>query len=167
LPITNIFPRNSVAVFSYAMWQEGFVVAKNNPKKIFGIPDLARKDVRITNREHGAGCRRLLDDLLKENNISVNQVKGYDQATAGHIPAARLVQSGEVDCCVGTQAGARALGLDFVALTQKPYHVVIRRKQLDLPPIQTLIETLGRSSFRREIEASVGYDMSTSGDRLI
>lgn len=167
LPITNIFPRNSVAVFSYAMWQEGFVVAKNNPKKISGISDLARKDVRITNREHGAGCRRLLDDLLKENNISVNQVKGYDQATAGHIPAARLVQSGEVDCCVGTQAGARALGLDFVTLTQKPYHLVIRRKQLGLPPIQTLIETLGRSSFRREIEASVGYDMSTSGDRLI
>jgi molybdate-binding protein len=167
LPITNIFPRNSVAVFSYAMWQEGFVVAKNNPKKICGISDLARKDVRITNREHGAGCRRLLDDLLKENSISFNQVKGYDQATAGHIPAARLVQSGEVDCCVGTQAGARALGLDFVPLTQKPYHLVIRRKQLGLPPIQTLIETLGRSSFRREIEASVGYDMSTSGDRLI
>lgn len=167
LPITNIFPRNSVAVISYAVWQEGLVVAKDNPKKISGISDLARKDVRITNREHGAGCRRLLDDLLKDHGISTSQVKGYEQITTGHLPAARLVQSGDVDCCVGTQAGARALGLDFIPLAQKPYHLVIRRKQLELPPIQMLIETLGRSSFRREIEASVGYDMRTAGNRLI
>jgi molybdate-binding protein/DNA-binding XRE family transcriptional regulator len=167
LPITNIFPRNSVAVISYAIWQEGLVVAKGNPKKISGISDLARKDVRITNREHGAGCRRLLDDLLKAHDISASQVKGYDRAATGHIPAARLVQSGDVDCCISTRAGARALGMDFVPLAQKPYHLVIRRKQLDLPAIQTLIETLGRSSFRREIEVSVGYDMRTAGDRLI
>jgi molybdate-binding protein len=61
----------------------------------------------------------------------------------------------------------RALGLDFIPLTQKPYRLVIRRTQLELPPIQTLIETLGRGSFRREVEACIGYDMRTAGDRLI
>lgn len=167
LPITSMFPRNSVAVVTYAVWQEGLVVAKGNPKKIFGISDLTRKDVRITNREPGAGCRRLLDDLLHERGISTNQVKGYERVTIGHLPSAHLVQSGEVDCCISTQAGARALGLDFIPLTQKPYHLVIRRKLLDLPPIRALIETLGRAAFRREIEASVGYDMRTAGDRLI
>jgi molybdate-binding protein len=167
LPITNMFPRNSVAVFSYAIWQEGLVVAKNNPKKISGISDLARKDVRITNREPGAGCRRLLDSLLEQNGISASQVKGYDRVTRGHLPAAHLVHSGEVDCCISTQAGARALGLDFISLTEKPYHLVIRRKQLTLPPILLLVETLAHATFRREIEASVGYDMRTAGDRIV
>jgi molybdate-binding protein/DNA-binding XRE family transcriptional regulator len=166
LPITKMFSRNSIAIISYAVWQEGLVVARGNPKKITGIPDLSRKDVRITNREPGAGCRRLLDDLLLKHGIAKDKVKGYERVTLGQLPAARLVQTGEVDCCVSTQAGARVLGLDFVFLAQKPYHLVIRRTQLDLPPVQSLIETLSRASFRREVEACVGYDMHTAGDRL-
>jgi molybdate-binding protein/DNA-binding XRE family transcriptional regulator len=166
-PITKMFPRSSVAVISYAMWQEGLVVAHGNPKRILSIRDLARKDVQITNRELGAGCRHLMDDLLQKHGIAVSEVRGYDRATVGHLPAARLVHSGEVDCCIGTQAGARALGLDFIPLVQKPYHLVIRRKYLTLPPVQILIETLARSSFRREVEASVGYDMRNAGSRLV
>jgi molybdate-binding protein/DNA-binding XRE family transcriptional regulator len=166
-PITTMFVRNSVAVISYAIWQEGLVVAPGNPKKISGISDLVRKNVRIANREPGAGCRILLDDLLQEHGIAAAQVKGYERVVLGQLPAARLVQSGEVDCCLSTQAGARALGLDFISLAQKPYRLVVRRKQLDLAPIQTLIETLGRASFRREVEACIGYDMRTAGERLV
>lgn len=167
LPITKMFPRNSVAVISYAMWQEGLVVARGNPKQISGIADLARKDVQITNREPGAGCRRLLDDLLHKHGISGSQVKGYERITLGHLPAARLVEGGEVDCCISTQAGARALGLDFIPLVDKPYHLILHCTQLTLSPVLTLIETLGLTSFRRELEARTGYDMRTAGDRLI
>lgn len=167
LPLTQMFPRNSIAVISYAIWQEGLVVAQGNPKKITGVADLARKDLRITNRESGAGCRRLLDDLLQKYGIASSQVKGYDRITLGQLPAARLVQAGEVDGCISTQAAARVLGLDFIPLAQKPYHLVIRRSQLNLPPVQALIETLARASFRREVEACIGYDMHSSGERLV
>lgn len=165
-PITKMFARNSVAVISYAIWQEGLVVAPGNPKKISGITDLGRKNIRIANREPGAGCRILLDELLHEHGIAAGQVKGYERVALGQLPAARLVQSGEVDCCISTQASARALGMDFIPLAQKPYRLVVRRKQLDLPPIHTLIETLGRASFRREVEACIGYDMRTAGELL-
>jgi molybdate-binding protein/DNA-binding XRE family transcriptional regulator len=165
-PITTMFGENSVAVFSYAIWEEGLVTAQGNPKGISGIPDLARRDLRITNRESGAGCRRLLDDLLRKHGIAAKQVKGYEQITAGHLPAARLVQSGKVDCCISTQAVARALALDFIPLAQKPYHLVIRRAQLKHPPIQMLLDTLGHASFRREVESGTGYSMRTAGDRL-
>jgi putative molybdopterin biosynthesis protein len=165
--ITKMFGRNSVAVLSYAIWQEGLVIAKGNPKKISGVADLVRKNVRIANREPGAGCRVLLDELLEEHGISTAKVKGYERVVLGQLPAARLVQSGAVDCCISTQASARALGLDFILLRQKPYRLVVRRTQLKFPPIQTLIETLGHVSFRREVEACVGYDMRTAGDRLI
>jgi putative molybdopterin biosynthesis protein len=143
------------------------VTAHGNPKKIAGISDLARDNVRIANREMGAGCRRLLDDMLRQQNIATSKVKGYDRVVAGHLPAARLVRSGEVDCCISTQAVARALSLDFIPLAQKPYHLVVRRTHLNLPPIQTLLETLGRASFRREVEACTGYSMRTAGDRLV
>ncbi len=167
LSITKMFGRNAVAVISYAIWEEGLVTAPGNPKRIAGIADLARKNVRFTNRESGAGCRRLVDDLMLEQGISAKQIKGYERITAGHLPAARLVRDGEVDCCISTQAVARALALDFIPLAQKPYHLVIRRSQLNYPPIQTLLEILGRASFRREVEACTGYSMRTAGDRLV
>lgn len=166
-PITKMFGRTAVAVVSYAIWEEGLVIAQGNPKRIAGIADLVRKDVRFTNREAGAGCRRLLDDLMKEQGISAKQVKGYEKVTSGHLPAARLVRDGEVDCCISTRAVARALALDFIPLAQKPYHLVIRRAKLKYPPIQALIETLGRASFRREVEVCTGYSMRTAGDRLV
>lgn len=165
-PITKMFARNAVAVISYATWEEGLVTAKGNPKRIEGIADLPRKDIRFTNRELGSGCRRLLDDLLLEKGISGKYVNGYDRITEGHLHAARMVRSGEVDCCISTQAVARALSLQFISLAEKPYHLVIRSSQLKHPPIQTLIETLGRASFRREVKACTGYSMRTAGDRL-
>ena len=165
LPITNMFGRNAIAIISYAVWQEGLLVARGNPRRIASVTDLARKDVRFTNRETGAGCRLLLDDLIRKAGIPPRQIKGYDRITTGHLPAARLVRDGEVDCCISTAVVAQALSLDFIPLAQKPYHLIIRRAHLKLPPVQTLLETLGRTSFRREVEASTGYDMSCSGDR--
>jgi putative molybdopterin biosynthesis protein len=167
LPISKMFARNSVAVLSYAIWKEGLIVAQDNPKKIAGIINLSRKDIRITNREPGAGCRRLLDDLLRKNRIASDKVRGYDRITLGQLPAARLVQSGEVDCCIGTQAAAASMGLDFLSLAEKPYLLVLRRTHLTLPPVQALVETLGRAAYRREVEACVGYDMRIAGDRLV
>ncbi len=159
LPITKLFGRNQVAVFSYTIWDEGLVTAQGNPKRISGVADLTRKDVRFVNREPGAGCRRLLDDMLRKAGIASSQVKGYERVIVGHLPSARLIRSGEADCCVSTKAVARALGLDFIPLAQKPYHLVLRRAQLNHPPIQTLLETLGHSSFRSEVEACTGYNM--------
>jgi putative molybdopterin biosynthesis protein len=167
LPVTRMFGRNAIAVISYAVWEEGLVVARGNPKHIAGIADLARKDVRFTNRELGAGCRRLLDDLLHKEGISPKQIKGYERLTIGHLPAARLVRDDEVDCCISTGVVARSLSLDFIPLAQKPYQLIVRRTHLKLPAVQTLIETLGRTSFRREVEAGTGYDMSKAGDRQI
>ena len=166
-PITKMFGRNSVAVISYAFWEEGLVVAQGNPKRIASVTDLTRKEVRFTNREAGAGCRRLLDDLLAKQGIASRQINGYDRITIGHLPAARLVRRGEVDCCISTRAVARALALDFVGLAQKPYHLVIRRHKLNEPGVQVLIETLGRASFRREVESCTGYNMRSAGDRLM
>jgi molybdate-binding protein/DNA-binding XRE family transcriptional regulator len=167
LAITKMFPRNSVAVFSYAIWEEGLVVARGNPKKISGIRDLSRKDIRIMNRESGSGCRQLLDKQLAKHRVARNKVRGYDQIALGHLPAVHQVYAGEADCCIGIEAGARVLGLDFIPLNRKPYHLVIRRKDLELPPVKALLETLGRASFRREMEACTGYDMRTAGERLV
>ena len=61
--IGRMFPRNAVAVITFAVWEEGIVTAAGNPKSIKGIDDLARRDVTIVNREKGAGSRACLIPL--------------------------------------------------------------------------------------------------------
>lgn len=164
--IDSLFPRNTVAVISFAVWEEGVVTARGNPKGLRGIEDFARPDVRIVNREAGAGSRNLLDAHLKRLGIPHAKVRGYDREVQGHLPAAWQVQSGAADACIATRASARAFGLGFLPLVSERYDLAIRREHLDVPGIQTLLDTLGRVSFRRELESLGGYDTRAAGQRM-
>ena len=165
--IGRIFPKNRVAVISFAVWEEGILTARGNPKAVRGIEDLARKDVRLINREQGSGSRRLLDTHLKRLKIAAGAVAGYRDLASGHLAAAWQVRTGAADCCVATRAAARLLGLDFLPLASERYDLVIRRRHLDFPPMQALLDTLSRSSFRRELESAGGYDTRAAGQRLL
>ncbi len=165
--IGRIFSKGSVAVISFAVWEEGIVTAAGNPKGIRGIEDLARRDVTIVNREKGAGSRALLDSHLKRLKIEPRQVKGYDTVAPGHLAAAWQVYSGSADACIATRAASRLFGLGFVPLVSERYDLAIRRQHLDLPGIVALLDTLNRSSYRRELESLGGYDAKAAGERLL
>ena len=165
--IGHVFARKSVAVVTLAVWEEGIVVAHGNPKSIRSVADLARRDVAIVNREPGAGSRMLLDAQLHRLGIAGKKVRGYDRMAGGHLPAAWQVRSGDADGCIATRAAARAFGLDFIPLVSERYDLAIRRQHLDHPPVQALLDTLNRASFRRELEGLGGYDTSSAGCRLL
>jgi putative molybdopterin biosynthesis protein len=165
--IGRIFRKNAVAVISFAEWEEGIVTARKNPKSIRGIEDFARPEITIINREKGAGTRRLLDAGLKKLRIDVRKVNGYNRTAPGHLPLAWQVQTGTADCGIATRAAARVLGLGFIPLVSERYDLVIRRSHLDLPGVQTLLDTLSRASFRRELESLGGYDTRGAGERKL
>lgn len=160
------FPKDS-AVFSFAMWEQGIVTATGNPKGIREVDDFSRKDIRIANREPGAGSRKLLDAELKQLKISPSQVAGYQTIASGHLAAASEVHTGMADCCIATRAAARAFGLGFIPLVSERYDFAIHRRHLNLPAIQTLLNTLNRAGFRRALEQVGGYDASVSGERVM
>ena len=165
--ISRIFRKNSVAVVSFAVWEEGIVTARGNPKAIRGVEDLGRPDVRIVNREAGAGSRLLLDFHLKRLKMNSRRIQGYADIALGHLPAAWQVRSGACDCCIATRGAARVLGLDFAPLTSERYDLAIRRSHMSLPGIQALLETLNRSGFRRELESVGGYDTRSTGKQIL
>jgi putative molybdopterin biosynthesis protein len=77
------------------------------------------------------------------------------------------VLSQAADCCIATRAAARLFGLSFIPLVSERYDLAIRRHHLNLPAIQTLLDTLSRSSFRQELESLGGYDTRVAGERLL
>jgi putative molybdopterin biosynthesis protein len=165
--IDAVLSKDSVAVISFAVWEEGIVAAIGNPKNIRAVEDLARRDVSIVNREEGAGARKLLDSQLKSHGIGSRSVRGYQNLALGHVAAAWQVRSGAVDCCIAPGAVARLLGLSFTPLVTERYDLALRRQDLDNPGIRVLLETLNRSRFRHELESYGGYDARDAGRRLL
>jgi len=165
--IARRFSKNEVAIISFAVWEEGIVMANKNPKGIRGIEDFARKDVRIVNREQGAGSRILLDSSLKRLKINAKKVKGYEHIACGHLPAAWQVLNGGADCCIATRAAATVFGLGFVPLVAARYDFAMRRADLDLPAAQLVLDALNRAAFRRELDNVGGYDTGETGRQML
>jgi putative molybdopterin biosynthesis protein len=165
--IQKLFGKDSVAVISFALWEEGIVVAPGNPKGIRGIEDLVRPDVSISNREEGAGSRLLLDSALSRLGIDPQMVHGYNKIALGHLPSARQVQMGRADCCINTSAAARVFGLDMIPLVSKRYDLVVHKNHLKLPQVQAVFDVLARATFRHELEGVGGYDTKIAGKRLL
>src|SRR5262249_30805298 len=125
------------------------------------------RHVKFINREKGSGSRLLLDELMEKSGMVAANVRGYDQAAPGHIPAAWQIHSGQADCCLATRAAARAFGLDFIPLTTERYDFIIPGRFLDLRSVQILLDILNRSALHRELQMLGGYDMAQAGRVLV
>jgi len=165
--IGRMFRSKTVAVISFAVWEQGIVVAHGNRKRIRGIEDLVRPDVTFVNREKGAGSRVLLDSSLAAAGIPTHKIRDYDRLASGHLAAAAQVSSGMADCCIAPRAAGRVFGLDFVPLVSERYDLVLHRRHLSLPGIQVLLDTLSRARFRRDLESLGGYDTKVAGRTVV
>jgi molybdate-binding protein len=157
------FPDKDFNVITFAHWEEGLVVAPGNPKHLHKIEDLAGKTVRLVNREPGSGSRALLDRLIGRAGIERDKVQGYDREARGHLAAAFRVVSGDADVCLATRSAAQTFGLDFIPLHSERYDLVLRKKTLALPAIQSFLDVLQRATLRRKLEVLAGYDTSETG----
>ncbi|MGI8742893.1 MAG: substrate-binding domain-containing protein [Bryobacteraceae bacterium] len=164
--IGRMFPSKSVAVISFAWWEEGIVTAPDNPKAIKTVEDLARPDVSIVNREKGAGARLLLDQQLASLKMEALGVRGYQINAQGHLDAAWQVAKGVADGCIAPRAAAQRFGLGFIPLARERYDLAIRNRDLESTATETLFDIVNRAGFRREL-AKLGYDTGASGQRML
>ena len=154
--------RSGGIVVSYAGWEQGFLVAQGNPKKLGSVADLTRRGVRLVNREAGSGSRALLDQLLGGACIPGERLLGYDHVVGSHMAVARAVADGAADVGIGLRAVARA-SCGFVPLADARFDFLIPAQHLDHPGIRALLDVLQTTSFRAELSALPGYDVSDTG----
>ncbi|SMC21037.1 molybdopterin molybdochelatase [Desulfacinum hydrothermale DSM 13146] len=143
--------------------QQGLLTAPGNPKKIRGIEDLFREDVRFVNRQAGSGTRILLDYELERAGRSPEGIQGYDWEEYTHMAVAVNVLSGTADCGMAIFAAAAALGLDFIPICQECYDLVIPEACWTDPKLEFLLDVIGSERFLERVRALGGYDPSESG----
>jgi putative molybdopterin biosynthesis protein len=155
---------HKVRLFHLVMREQGLIVSKGNPKSIQGIKDLVREDILFMNRQAGSGTRVLLDDQIKRLGIESGRIKGYDQEEFTHMAVAVDVLSGAADCGMGIYAAAKALDLDFVAVAQEQYDLIVPAHLADQEPLRLVLATIRSQAFRERVMTLGGYDPARSGE---
>lgn len=144
--------------------EQGLIVERGNPRGVLGLGDLTRQPVVFVNRQAGSGTRLLLDELLSLDNLSPHEIAGYSTEENTHLAVAAAVAAGQASCGFGLRAAAHHFGLDFVPVVEEQYFLVCRKALLDTRPLQSLIEVVGSSNFRRLVATIPGYGTEGSGD---
>lgn len=163
--VKMLMPGVSAIVIHISTRTQGLYVAKGNPKGIFSWNDFGRNDIKMINRDYGAGSRILLDEHLKKLNISPSAIKGYDRINRSILSVASAVSRGEADVAVGSERIVHQVdGIDFIPLTKEQYDIVIRKDQFESFEVQTMLDIIHNADFIQECSHISGYDTSHMGE---
>ncbi len=154
------------AVVNFCRRQQGLLVAKNNPKQINAMEDLARPGIKIVNRALGTGTRLLFDRLLKKAGIKGEKIKGYDRALNRHMDVGLEILSGKADAGPGIKPVASLLGLDFIPVRWERYDLLISKDRFFDPGVQLFQGLLHEKTFRDMAHELNGYDLASSGKMI-
>ncbi|MFZ0592385.1 MAG: substrate-binding domain-containing protein [Bryobacteraceae bacterium] len=165
--VKRLLPKGSFRIVTFALWEQGLVLQRGNPKKIRSVADLARKNVSIVNREKGSGSRDLLDENLRRAGIMPGAVAGYEHVVNGHLAAAHRIATQIADCCIANRSAARSFGLDFIPLAVERFDLCFSKASLQLPAAKAFLDLLNRSALRRKLESIAGYDTAHTGELLV
>lgn len=142
----------------------GFYVARDNPKGIHTWLDLASPGLRLANRERGSGARVLLDEKTRTLGMRADEIQGYDSSFSNHLSVAAQVAMGEADVGIGTKKAASGIdGIQYIPLVQERYDLVMVKRHDNLARIQAVLAILRSETYRKELGALSGYDLSETG----
>jgi molybdate transport repressor ModE-like protein len=145
---------------------QGLMVAAGNPKAIRALPDLARRDVKMINRQPNSGTRLELDQLLREASIDPASIAGYETFEFTHLAVAATIASGMADTGFGIEAAAAQYGLGFIPLIRERYYLACRSEIVNARPVSSLIAVLKSPEFAALAGILAGYDWTGVGEIL-
>jgi putative molybdopterin biosynthesis protein len=164
LPFINrLFIYEPITVMRFASREQGFIVAKGNPKGISDFPDLVKKDIRFVNRQKGSGTRFLLDSKLSEHGIEPSAIIGYDREEWNHLATASYISRGMADVTFGIKSAASHLGLDFIPVAKEHFDLVFRFSDENRLSLTKLIDYLQSADFKDSLSDLEGYDIRDLG----
>jgi putative molybdopterin biosynthesis protein len=153
-------------VVGFTAWREGLAVRQDLRAAVTGLDAIARRRLRLVNREPGAEARRLLDRERVRLNLDPADLIGYDAEAAGHLQVASAVAAGLADAGVASEPAARAYGLAFVPLAHERFDLVIPAEHAASREAQALLKVLASPWLLAQLASIPGYDAATCGERF-
>jgi putative molybdopterin biosynthesis protein len=161
--VRHFFPDSGMVLVTLAHREQGLLVLSGNPLRLRNLEDLSSQNVRFINRNKGSGTRLWLDRKLQLLGIPGQQIPGYSYEVATHNAVANAIVENRADTGLALAAAAVQHGLDFIPLFQERYDLVVPVEQYTTSPVQTLLEHLGDSRFRKAVDRLGGYRTEMMG----
>jgi molybdate-binding protein/DNA-binding XRE family transcriptional regulator len=150
-------------VVGFTSWREGLVV--RHAAQVTGLADVARRGLRLVNREPGAQARALLDRERLRLRLDPAELPGYDSQAAGHLQVAAAVAGRLADAGVSSEPAALAYGLDFIPLASERFELVLPAKHAASREVQGLLKVLTSPWLLAQLASLPGYDPASCGER--
>ncbi|NYE03733.1 putative molybdopterin biosynthesis protein [Bacillus niacini] len=161
--IHQLFVHESISVVRFVSREQGFIVAKGNPKGISDFNDLVQKNVQFVNRQKGAGTRFLFDSMLSKHGITPIEINGYSTEEWNHLSTASYISRGMADVAFGIQSAASHLGLDFIPVAKEQFDLVFRFTNENKQKLTDLIHYLQSPGFKSSLTDLEGYGIQDLG----
>ncbi len=155
--------------------EQGFVIAKGNPRGIRSIRDIVKKDISFINRNAGSGTRVLFDlelkklaGVLKKSPKDLCQrIDGYEIEAKSHSAIAAAVAFNKADVGLAIKTVAEQYDLDFIPVKEEKYDFAIPKDRIDKPAVKRFIETLKSKGFKDKLKKTPGLKASAKTGEII
>ena len=161
----ELLPRGG-QVIGFCSWQEGLVVRPELADGISGVGDVARRGLRVVNREPGAEARSVLDRELASAGIQASQLPGYGTQVTGHLEVTAAIAAGLADAGIASEPAALAYCLAFIPLAAEHFDLVIPARQAGSREVQGLLKVLSSAWLLDQLTSLPGYDPTRCGESI-
>ena len=120
--------------------------------------------LRFVNRQKGSGTRLLLDHHLALHGIDPASIRGYQREETNHLSVACAVLAQEADVGLGVRSVADAMGLSFIPLCLEQYDLLLEKRTLSEPRMETVIGLIRSPNFAEQLDRLGGYSTERSGE---
>lgn len=159
--LKKYFPKGNVVLIECVQRTQGIMTAKGNPKNIKGFDDIIGKE--YVNRQKGSGTRILCDYLIKQNNLDMGKISGYQREEFTHTAVAAAIAAGTADAGLGILSAAKIYDLDFIPIADESYDLLVGQKEFELDIVKKFIEVLKSREFAERLNAMGGYKLNQPG----
>jgi molybdate-binding protein/transcriptional regulator with XRE-family HTH domain len=153
-------------VIGFSAWREGLVISPVLDGEVTGLADLARRGLRLVNREEGAEARRVLDREAARLGIEPRSLPGYGTRATGHLQVASAIAAGLADAGVASEPAALAYGLQFLPLAAERFDLVVPGDQAGSREVQALLRVLTSPWLMTQLSILPGYTPVRCGEHV-
>lgn len=152
-----------VVLIEWAWREQGLIVPAGNPQHIRDLSALPAAQLRLVDRQEGAGSRVLFNHLLQTHGIDAAHLDFVMPPARSETEVALAIQDGKADIGFGIAAVARQCRLDFVPLQRERYDIAIDRRDYFEPPWQQLLSFARTRRLAEKAMELGGYDIAGLG----
>ena len=148
---------------TFARWEEGFVVAPGNPKRVRNDRGLGAEERPVCESRAWFGKPRVAGPAYGESQDGRGEGPGI-RPDRPWSPCSRLLRAFAGSRCLPGDTVRRSdLWRILFPCAARRYDLVMRKRTADLPAVKAFLDVLQRATLRRKLEVLAGYDTSQTG----